>query len=178
MNYMKVIDFWFSELKPSQWFAKDLELDAEIKRRFGDLHRQAAACELASWRDHDLGVLAEILLLDQFSRNLFRDSATAFAYDAQALILAQEAVRRRLHLSLDNRYAHFVLMPYMHSESALVHQMGLPLFEALGNDNVLKFELEHKGIIDRFGRYPHRNALLGRESSEEEKAFLLTHKGF
>lgn len=169
-----VLDFWFVEHGPKQWWRKDAAFDELCRQRFATLHRRAAACELYAWRGSAGGRLAEIMLLDQLSRNMFRDSPRAFAYDAQALTLAQEAVRagadRDPTLSAQQRQ--FLLMPYMHSESQQVHVEALRLFTALGDDDVLKFEQRHKDIIDRFGRYPHRNALLGRASSAEEQEFL------
>ena len=169
-----VLDFWFVECGPKQWWRKDAAFDELCRQRFAELHQQAAACELYTWRGSAVGRLAEILLLDQLSRNMFRNSARAFAYDAQALTLAQEAVRvgadRDPALSVQQRQ--FLLMPYMHSESKQVHAEALRLFTELGDQDVLKFEQRHKDIIDRFGHYPHRNALLGRASSAEEQEFL------
>ena len=116
--------------------------------------------------------MAEIIVLDQFSRNLFRDSPAAFAQDALALALAQETVAQGLDLKLAPEQRSFLYMPYMHSESAKIHQIGLELFKQLGNPINLEFEQKHKVIIDRFGRYPHRNAVLGRTSTAEELEFL------
>ncbi len=118
------------------------------------------------------GRLAEIILLDQFSRNLNRDHQKAFAQDLIALVLAQEAVRQPEFASLSQEQQRFVLMPFMHSESAFVHQKALPLFEQLGDPLTLEFEIMHKQIIDQFGRYPHRNALLNRVSTPAEIEFL------
>ena len=111
-------------------------------------------------------------MLDQFSRNMFRDTPAAFAADPQALTLAQEAVALKLDAFLNDVERVFMYLPYMHSESPVVHQEALRLFEALGRKDNLDFELRHKAIIDRFGRYPHRNAILGRHSTPEEEAFL------
>ena len=118
------------------------------------------------------GRLAEILVLDQFSRNVYRDTPRAFAQDALALALAQELVASGQDRSLPLAQRSFAYMPYMHSESALVHAQAVELFSQPGLEDTLRFELRHKEIIDRFGRYPHRNALLGRESSPEELTFL------
>jgi uncharacterized protein (DUF924 family) len=167
-----VIDFWFHELTPKQWFAKNTALDRAISKRFGALHIQATCCELYNWRASPLGRLAEIVLLDQFSRNIYRNSGQAFAWDSQALILAQEAVAQEADQELTTEQRSFIYMPYMHSESALIHQEAELLFNQPGLENNLKYERQHRAIIDRFGRYPHRNALLGRESSAEELAFL------
>ncbi len=167
-----VLRFWFEETTPQQHFRKDAAFDALIRERFGDLQRAASRGELFGWRDTPGGRLAEILVLDQLSRNIFRDSAEAFASDAVALVLAQEAVRCGADAALPPERRAFLYMPYMHSESRRVHAVAATLFESLGIAENLKYELAHKAIIDRFGRYPHRNAVLGRESTDEERAFL------
>lgn len=170
--YQSVIDFWFSELEAKQWWQKDAALDAAIKHRFEALHAQAKACELFEWRSTALGSLAEIIVLDQFSRNIFRDKPESFASDPLALALAQTAITKGFDLELPETQRSFLYMPFMHSESKQIHEQALVLFTALGNDNNLKFEQQHKAIIDRFGRYPHRNEILGRNSSQEELSFL------
>lgn len=167
-----VQQFWFAELSKAQWFKKDPSVDQTIAQRFGPLHRQAAQCELCHWRITPQGRLAEIIVLDQFSRNLYRDSGQAFAYDALALALAQEAVRQGADHVLGPVERSFLYMPYMHSESPVIHSRALELFDQPGLEENLRFEIRHKDIIDRFGRYPHRNKLLGRESTEEELEFL------
>ena len=118
------------------------------------------------------GQLAEILVLDQFSRNMFRDDSRAFAQDVLALVLAQEAVRSGADQSLSPTERAFLYMPYMHSESAAIHVEAVRLFDQPGLKGNLEFEHRHKAIIDRFGRYPHRNAVLGRDSTAEEREFL------
>ena len=167
-----VLQFWIEELTARQHFAKDAALDAAIGTRFGITLEAAARCELFAWRATAPGRLAEILVLDQFSRNVYRDTPRAFAQDALALVLAQELVASTLDRSLPAAQRVFAYMPYMHSESALVHTQAVALFTQLGIQDNLNFELRHKAIIDRFGRYPHRNAILGRSSSAEELAFL------
>jgi len=116
--------------------------------------------------------LAEIVALDQFSRNVYRDTARAFAQDALALALAQELVASGQDRSLPLAQRSFAYMPYMHSESALIHAQAVALFSQPGMEDALRFELRHQAIIARFGRYPHRNAILGRISTAEELAFL------
>lgn len=167
-----VIRFWFDELKPAQWFRKDVALDESIRTRFGPLHAAAAAGELWQWRATAQGRLAEILILDQFSRHLFRDDPRAFAQDPMALVLAQEAVVNQADRMLDVSWRAFVYMPYMHSESLAIHDEALRLFDQPGLEESLRIERQHRDILLRFGRYPHRNAILGRESSEEENNFL------
>lgn len=172
MHYCDVIRFWFEELQPAQWWKKDPEFDRQLGLRFGALHRMACLCELEHWRDSAAGRLAEIIVLDQFSRNIYRDQPQSFMQDGMALALAQEAVRCGDDLKLPPQQRIFLYMPYMHSESPAVHERALALFETLGIEENLHFELRHKEIIDRFGRYPHRNAVLGRESTEAERLFL------
>ena len=167
-----VLHFWFEESQPDQWFRADAAFDALIRRRFGELHAQACRCELFSWRGKPEGRLAEIIVLDQFSRNLHRGSAAAFANDALALALAQEAVACGADAALPPPRRTFLYMPYMHSESRVVHVEAERLFRENGQPRNLDFELRHKAIIERFGRYPHRNAVLGRASTPEELDFL------
>jgi len=167
-----VLQFWFESLTPAQWFAKDPELDQEITSRFQRLHERANVGELYGWRKTGQGRLAEIIVLDQFSRNIFRDTPTAFSQDALALVLAQEAVSAGADRSLEATWRAFLYMPYMHSESSLIHEVAVELFDQEGLEENLRFEFQHKEIIDRFGRYPHRNAILGRQSTPEEVEYL------
>lgn len=167
-----VLSFWFNDIDPAMWWQKNDEFDQQITNTFQDLHHQATQGELCDWRETASGRLAEIIVLDQFSRNIYRDSPLAFASDAQALCLSQHAVAMGLDKQLSSIERSFLYMPYMHSESAKVHVDAVKLFQANGNENNLKFELAHKDIIDRFGRYPHRNEILGRTSTPEEIAFL------
>lgn len=170
--YQPVLDFWFKEMTPAQWWTKDTELDQLITHRFSDLHQQAVRCELYEWREHAHGRLAEIILLDQFSRNMYRDSSRAFSNDPLALALAQEAISAKADSTLSATERSVLYMPFMHSESLKIHQVAEHLFKTKGLDTSYTFELKHKEIIARFGRYPHRNRLLGRTSTPEELAFL------
>ncbi|MFC0062065.1 DUF924 family protein [Vibrio inusitatus] len=171
-SYDDVLIFWFEELQPNDWFRSSAELDQQIKQRFGELHSKACRCELVEWRQSPQGRLAEIIVLDQFSRNLFRDSPRAFASDPLALALAQEAVSLDDDSKLSSQQRSFVYMPYMHSESLLIHEHGLQLFTQSGLTQNVEFHLKHTAILERFGRYPHRNIVLGRESTSEEVLFL------
>lgn len=170
--YQHILDFWFQEIDQSLWWRKDSDFDALIEHRFLSVHTQAAQGELESWRGSAAGSLAEIIVLDQFSRNIFRDSPRAFAYDAMALTLAQFAINKGFHAQLLPEQCGFMLLPFMHSESPKIHRHALALYEQYGSEANLSFERQHKAIIDRFGRYPHRNAILGRPSTEEEVLFL------
>lgn len=166
-----VLRFWFHETSPSQWWKIDAEFDRLIAERFGGIHTQAAQGELFEWRADPAGRLAEVIVLDQFSRNIYRGSHRAFLTDVLALGLAQEAVAAKADLALPAEERAFLYMPYMHSESRVIHEVAERLFRENAQQNH-DFELRHKAIIDRFGRYPHRNAVLGRESTPEELAFL------
>ena len=172
MNYLNILEFWFKADIQALWFAKSVDFDALISEKFSDIHQQAAQAELWSWRNSAEGRLAEIIILDQFSRNLFRDQAAAFAQDPMALILAQEAISLDLDKQLSPEQRAFLYMPFMHSESKAIHEFALKLFQRLGEPVSLEFEKKHKQIIERFGRYPHRNQSLGRISSAAELEFL------
>jgi uncharacterized protein (DUF924 family) len=172
MNAQSILDFWFTELTPKHHFAKDAALDEAIRTRFAATLEAASRCELFAWRATPEGRLAEILVLDQFSRNIHRDTPLSFAQDPLALALAQELVASQGDRSLPLAQRSFAYMPYMHSESALVHAQAVALFDQPGMEETLRFERAHQAIIARFGRYPHRNAILGRESTAEELVFL------
>ena len=172
MTPQTILDHWFSPETQPWWFAKSDAFDADIRARFADIWRQAAAGELSHWRATTHGRLAEIIILDQYSRNLHRGSPLAFAQDGMALVLAQEAIKQPDFPELNLHERQFTLLPLMHSESAAIHAAAEPLFARYTNPTITDFETRHKAIIDRFGRYPHRNAVLGRASTAEETAFL------
>ena len=172
MSATDVIQFWFEDIEPKQRFIKDFEFDELLRAKFGETHQLATQGLLYAWREHPLDALAEIIVLDQFSRNMFRDTPKAFATDSLALILAQEAIRKKFDKELDKGKRSFLYMPFMHSESKEIHDIALFLFDQPGLEDNFNFEVKHKAIIDRFGRYPHRNEILGRESTAEELEFL------
>lgn len=172
MQAQDILDFWFDPNHRSLWFAKSDAFDYKIREQFQIIHQQAIQAELWSWRKTPEGRLAEIIVLDQFSRNIYRDQAQAFAYDSLVLALAQEAISLQLDAQLSPEQRSFLYMPFMHSESKLMHEYALKLFQRLGNEINLSFAKKHKIIIDRFGRYPHRNEILGRTSTAEELEFL------
>ncbi len=178
MDYHDVIHFWFEELSPAQWWHKDDKLDTVIRDKFLTIHQQAAKGELSDWRSDAKGCLAEVIILDQFSRNMFRGSALSFAFDGMALVLAQEAIRRKINEQLPCTQRVFLYLPFMHSESARIHKQATILFSEPGLEDNLSFEKKHAAIIRRFGRYPHRNSVLGRQSTEEELQFMRHHSGF
>ncbi|RKR07316.1 uncharacterized protein (DUF924 family) [Kushneria sinocarnis] len=168
----RVLDFWFKELRPRQWFRRDAQVDAAIRERFLALHARAAAGELWCWRASDEGRLAEIIVLDQFSRNLFRDDPRAWQQDPLALILAQEAIDRECDQRLALHHRPFVYMPLMHSESLTMQQHALRLFDQPGLERHLPDARHHCEVIRRFGRFPWRNAVLGRATRDDEQTFL------
>lgn len=178
MQYQTVLDFWFKEAGPGKWFNKSDEFDALVRARFLDMYHKAMRGETADWRATPEGRLAEIIVLDQFPRNMFRGTGDAFSGDRRALNLAQEAVALGIDSRLSKEQRRFLYMPYMHSESPSVHKKAIWLFLRLFEYGTFKYELMHKRIIDRFGRYPHRNDALGRVSTPQEIEWMKKHKGF
>ena len=166
-----VLAFW-QAAGNDRWFAKDAAFDAEIRARFLATHEAAARGELTGWQDTPAGALALVILLDQFPRNMFRGSARTFATDAKALALAQAAIARGFDRAVAPEMRTFFYVPFMHSEQ-LPHQARcVALYRAAGDAYSLKYAEEHQDIIRRFGRFPHRNAVLGRETTPEERRFL------
>lgn len=171
-NHDEILAFWFEEIEPASWWAGDAAFDALVRGRYSVLLHQASQGELYPWRTSARGRLAEIIVLDQFSRNIHRGTPQAFAQDPMALALAQEAVAAGALQVLSATGRTFLLMPYMHSESRVIHVVAEALFREHAPAENHDFELRHKVIVDRFGRYPHRNAILGRTSTPEEAEFL------
>lgn len=167
-----VLAFWLDELSAEQRFSKDSDVDERIRERFWETWKAAAVGELWSWRESLQGRLAEIIVLDQFSRNLWREDCRAFEQDGMALVLCQEMLRQEGFASLGETEKQFALLPMMHSESLLIQDASLPLFAEHCNGLVLDFAQRHRDIVAEFGRFPHRNFVLGRPSSIEEVAFL------
>jgi uncharacterized protein (DUF924 family) len=167
-----VLSFWFEEIDPRLWWSSESSFDELIRQRFLGLMQQAAAGELYEWRTTARGRLAEVIVLDQFSRNVYRNTPRAFTQDSMALVLAQEAVAAGALMSLQPVERSFLLLPYMHSESKKIHVVAQALYKEFAPAENYDFELRHKVIVDRFGRYPHRNEILGRVSTPEEVEFL------
>ena len=167
-----ILHFWFEELDPKMHFTKSTELDQIIRDQFLETHISIRNGQTEVWRKTPEGRLAEVIVLDQFSRNMFRDTAQAFATDELALKLAMAAVKNGDDRKFDLQKRVYFYMPYMHSEDRKVHEHAVQLFSQKGLEYSLKFEFMHKSIIDRFGRYPHRNEILKRESTPEEIQFL------
>lgn len=165
-----VLSFW-REAGPKRWFARDEAFDTNFRDRFLALHYAAARGELAAWEEQADGVLALLILLDQFPRNAFRGTAHMFATDGLALAVARRAVARGLDLLVDQSLRAFVYLPYEHAENLAAQQEGVRLMVPLGGETLRYAEI-HRDIIARFGRFPHRNASLGRETVEDEQYFL------
>jgi uncharacterized protein (DUF924 family) len=170
--YKEILHFWFDEIEPAKWWVKDDAFDQLIRGRFSMLHSRATRCELFGWRAEAGGRLAEVIVLDQFSRNMFRGSPLSFASDPLALALAQEAIAARADAALSPGERSFLYLPFMHSESPQIHEVAIELYRRNGIQSNLDFEIRHKTIIDRFGRFPHRNGILGRQSTDAEIEFL------
>ncbi|MBD8065778.1 DUF924 domain-containing protein [Devosia sp. PTR5] len=167
-----IIQFWFVDHGKQDWFGGKPEFDAELAEAFGNLHPQIAAGEAWSWRVTPEGRLAEIVALDQFSRQLHRGRAEAFAQDRMALALAQEAISQGADDAVDRAWAAFFYLPFMHSESLVIQEEGVRLYTQHGDPDNLDFMLKHRDTIARFGRFPFRNAALGRQSTAEELAYM------
>ena len=167
-----ILNFWFVETTPEFWFKKDDDFDAAIQDRFGKAVTQALTGRLDHWANDAFGCLTLILILDQFTRNMFRHSARAFSGDEMALALSLRCVERK-YLDADKpSYCQFMLMPMMHSEDIGIQDMSLPLFQRYNSKLTYEYAVKHRDIIARFGRFPHRNAMLSRPSSRDEEKFL------
>jgi len=174
----EILTFWFEETSLKQKYSKDDDFDALIKSKYEALYWDVMEGATKSWRGTPEGRLAEVIILDQFARNMFRGKKQSFAGDELALTLAREAIAVGDDMKLPDGQGQSFYMPFMHSESREVHAEALELFEEKSDENSLKYEIIHKEIIDRFGRYPHRNEVMGRESTPEELEFLKEHTGF
>lgn len=171
-QFAEVLDFWFSEQVKPLWFKKSEEFDREIKKRFESMYLQAKTGELDQWRSVPHSALALIIVFDQFPRNMYRQTPQAFATDEQGVELTKYAIAHNYQLSLTNEQQVFLYMPLMHSEDRTDQALSVELFTKLGKEDNLQFARKHQEIIDRFGRFPHRNQILGRESTTAEKEFL------
>ena len=169
MDADAVLAFWFDEIDSKLWYKKDKGFDATIAARFGDTHAAALAGVLDDWADSARGALALIIVLDQFSRNLHRDSDQAFAADGKALAVARRLVDEGWDATMTDDERQFAYMPFMHSEDLAAQEQCVVLFGKIGRP---KWAVDHHKIIARFGRFPHRNEVLGRPTTDEEAAFL------
>jgi uncharacterized protein (DUF924 family) len=173
----QVLRYWFEELQPDAWFRKDEGVDATIRERFGTVYEQLAQIRPAQLATPS-ECLAAVIVLDQFPRNMFRASSRAFATDALALSISQHALAAGWDRQLTQQQRLFLYMPFQHSEDRAVQARSIELFTQLGLADNLDYARRHKDIVDRFGRFPHRNAVLGRQPTTEELQFVATHRGF
>lgn len=171
MNPEDVLTFW-REAGPKQWFEKDLAFDEKVLATFLPTYEAAASGGLDAWREQPASALALIIILDQFPRNMFRGARQMFATDSRARELADHAITRGFDQQMSKDLRSFFYLPLMHSEAPADQERCVALFEALGDENGLRFAKIHEDIIRRFGRFPHRNSVLGRDPSPEEQAFL------
>ena len=172
----EVLAFWFDALSADQWWRKNAALDARIRRRFLPLYEQIAQRAPAITNEARTS-LATVLVLDQFPRNMFRGDARSYATDAKARAVAKAAIAAGHDRALPERERLFLYMPLQHSEDVADQHLGVELVSALGDPELTRFALAHQRIIERFGRFPHRNAILGRHSSAEEIASLAEPMG-
>jgi uncharacterized protein (DUF924 family) len=172
-----VLSFWFEELRPEDWFERSDLVDERIRTRFGHLHSALAQAAPSMSFDDPRTALAAIIVFDQFPRNMFRGAPKAFATDSLALFIARHALEQEYDAAVPEQWRHFFYMPFMHSETAADQEHCVALFSALPGDSV-KYAVEHRDIIARFGRFPHRNQVLGRKTTASEQAFLSEHKRF
>ncbi|MEP0519526.1 MAG: DUF924 family protein [Hyphomicrobiales bacterium] len=177
MSPDRVLTFWFDEHTSADWFGGKAEFDDAVRENFGTLLESARQSELFAWRDTPKGRLAEIIVLDQFSRQLFRNDASAFASDPLALALSQEAVFQGDDHPLSVIERQFLYMPYMHSESLLVQDESLRVFAGLNSADLLEYAEKHRAVIEQFGRFPMRNAALGRSSTQQEIDYIAERGG-
>lgn len=166
--------FWFTDLGPGDWFRRDTALDARIAGRFATLHQRVAGAALLDLTADGATSLAAVIVLDQFSRNMFRDSPRAFASDSLAIVIARQAVAWGFDTSLTPNERLFLYLPFEHSEAMADQDTAVRLISALGDAQYTRYAIAHRDIIARFSRFPHRNRVLGRASTPEETAFLAT----
>jgi uncharacterized protein (DUF924 family) len=166
-----VLDFWRGAGQ-ERWFKADPDFDREVRERFSAIHEAAAAGRLGEWEDKADGALALVIVLDQFSRNMFRGTARAFAADSLAREVARRSLARGFDREVESAMRSFFYMPFMHSESLADQEYCVELFRAIGEPEAIKYAEIHRDAIQRFGRFPHRNELLGRSSSADEIAYL------
>ena len=167
----EILAFWRAAGR-ERWYERDDAFDADVRRRFLELWRKAAAGELSSWETTDEGALALVIILDQFPRNMFRDDSRTYSSDALAREVASRAIARGADIRVEPALLEFLYMPFMHSEHLADQLRCVELFRKTGNADNLKYAEDHADIIRRFGRFPHRNPILGRATTPEEQAFL------
>lgn len=173
-----VLEFWFAEDVRPKWYAKDAAFDRSIVERFGATYEAAHRGKLDDWIEEERGALALIIVLDQFPRNMFRGSPRSFESNEIALAHARTALVRGYGQGMTPAERQFFYLPFMHSEALADQEMSVALYRAMGEAESLKYAILHRDIVARFGRFPHRNAVLGRSTTDDEAEFLKTHSGF
>ena len=174
MHFNDILTFWFHEIEPKQWWKKDKKFDDFLRCRFLNIHSFAIKSQLTSWQTCEKAILAEIIVIDQFSRNIFRNKPEAFNSDHLAPFLSREILRLGLYQKFNKIEKIFAFMPFMHSEIFEDQIISLNLYSNLGIKENFRSALKHFNIIRKFGRFPHRNKILNRKSTDEELAFLKT----
>lgn len=174
---MEMLQFWFLDLLPEHWFGSSPDIDAVIKERFGATWSQAAAGELDHWAQTPRSLLALVIVLDQFSRNLHRESAQAYSQDERAQALVRDAIENGWDEKLGMDERQFLYMPLMHAEDLALQKMGVERFEALAQtaSSVIEYAERHREIIERFGRFPYRNLVMDRETTKLEADWIKEH---
>ena len=173
-----VLHFWFHELSHEQWFKRDDAVDAQIKARFSTVYDTVRAMPLEEIAKSPHAALAAVIVMDQFTRNMFRDSPRAFESDTKALSVVSAAIDADFDRNLTEDERQFLYMPFMHSEELEHQDRCVSLFDKLGKEEPLKYAHLHRDVIVKFGRFPHRNAVLGRSTTEDEQKHLDEHGGF
>ncbi len=178
VNPEDIIEFWYADENRELWFKSTPEFDRELQRRFRQTWEQARRGELDHWRAHAEGCLALVIVLDQFPLNMFRGEAQSFATEAQSREVARHALEQGFDRECSTEHKAFLYMPFMHSEDLADQELSLRLYAAPGLESNLRFARHHHDIVARFGRFPHRNAALGRDSSEAEIEYLDSKQAF
>ena len=177
-SHTDILDFWFSDRIRKQWFSSTPALDQEIKERFEPFWEKAAAGELDAWRESAEGCLALVIIFDQLPLNMYRGDAKSFSTEAASRDVAHHAIHQGFDKELNKEQQAFLYMPFMHSELLEDQDLAVELFSAAGLEGNLHYAKHHRSIVQRFGRFPHRNAILGRESTPEELEYLSSDKAF
>jgi len=177
-NYQEIIDFWFDEEHKSLWFNSNPLFDSELKEQFESTYTAACEGELSVWEQHPEGLLALVILFDQFPLNMYRGDVKSFATEDRSRDLADQAIEKGWDVKLSNEQKAFLYMPFMHSENLEDQDRGIALFEQAGLNENAKFAHHHRDIIHRFGRFPHRNSILNRENTDAEKNYLISGEAF
>lgn len=178
MDAKSVLSFWFSERVKPLWFNSTIEFDKEVQKSYEDLWQAAAAGELSGWEESAEGALALVIILDQFPLNMYRDQSASFSTEQAARDVAERAMAWGYDQNMSEEQKLFLYMPFMHSEKPEEQDRAVALFESAGMSDAIKWAKHHRDIVHRFGRFPHRNAALGRECTDEERAYLESEAAF